>query len=71
MLVDNYIHIFAGVLSVAGVGLGYFISPWYFLIPVFVGLNLLQYGFTDFCPMGVLLRRVCGVEGNRARKEND
>jgi Inner membrane protein YgaP-like, transmembrane domain len=62
MTVDRYIHIFAGsvilvtlLLGVAGSPL--FVSPWFLALTAFVGANLLQYGFTNVCPMGWILRK--------------
>ena len=40
----------AGVVILAGLGLGYFVSPWFFLLIAFAGLNLLQSSVTGFCP---------------------
>ena len=69
MTVDRYIHVFAGsmillslLLGVAGSPL--FVSPWFLALTVFVGANLLQYGFTNVCPLGWLLRRL-GVPETR------
>ena len=50
------------LLSVA---LGWFVSPWWFLLTAFVGLNLLQSGFTRWCPMMAILRKV-GVRRTRS-----
>lgn len=57
MFSENVVHIVAGSLVLIGVSLGFFVSPWFLLIPVFVGLNLLQYGFSNFCTMEVILRK--------------
>lgn len=57
MYSENIVHIFAGSLVMAGVALGFFVSQWFLLIPVFVGLNLFQYGFTNFCGFDLILRK--------------
>jgi hypothetical protein len=69
MTVDRYIHIFAGsvilvtlLLGVAGSPL--FVSPWFLALTAFVGLNLFQYGFTDACPLGWMLKKF-GVKDGR------
>jgi hypothetical protein len=46
------------MLSVA---LGYWIHPAWFLFTAFVGLNLFQSAFSNWCPMMTFLRKL-GVE---------
>jgi hypothetical protein len=43
------------MLSVA---LGYWVSPNWFLFTAFVGLNLFQSAFTNWCPMMTFLRKL-------------
>jgi hypothetical protein len=43
------------MLSVA---LGYWVSPYWFLFTAFVGLNLFQSAFTNWCPMMTFLRKL-------------
>jgi len=50
------------LLSVA---LGYLVSPYFFLFTAFVGLNLLQSSFTNFCPLEIMLGKG-GLFGCRA-----
>jgi len=38
--VEDYIHVFAGAMVLASLALGYFWTPWWFLLTAFVGLNL-------------------------------
>jgi len=59
MSMHYWIRRIAGTLVLASVALGYWVSPWFFLITAFVGLNLLQSSFTRFCPM----ERVLGALG--------
>ena len=40
----------------------YFVSPWWLLLTAFVGLNLMQSGFTRWCPLEIFLRKL-GVPG--------
>jgi alkanesulfonate monooxygenase SsuD/methylene tetrahydromethanopterin reductase-like flavin-dependent oxidoreductase (luciferase family) len=35
-----------------------FVSHWALAFTAFVGLNLFQFGFTNFCPMGIILRKL-------------
>lgn len=56
MTIDNMLHLIAGFFVVASVTLGYYISPYFYLFTVFVGLNLFQSGLTHWCPMMAFLR---------------
>jgi hypothetical protein len=58
MNIDRAVMALAGTLTLVGVALGAFLSPWWLILPAFVGLNLLQASLTGFCPAAVLLRRV-------------
>lgn len=48
----------AGTMVLASVALGHFVSEWWYLLTVFVGLNLLQASFTGFCPAEMILARL-------------
>ena len=47
----------AGTFILVSLALGWFVSPWWLLFTAFVGANLLQSAFTNWCPMMTLLRR--------------
>ena len=47
----------AGTFILISVALGYWVSPYWYLFTAFVGLNLLQSGFTDWCPAMWMLRK--------------
>ncbi len=53
----------AGSLVLVSLALGYWVSPWFYLVTAFVGLNLLQSSFTRWCPAETVLRKL-GM-GNR------
>lgn len=40
----------AGVVTIIGVTIGFFVSSYGYLLVVFAGLNLLQSSFTNICP---------------------
>ena len=48
---------FAGIFILASLALGYFINPYFFLITTFVGFNLLQSSFTNWCPLQKMLEK--------------
>ena len=57
MNIDRIVLAFAGTLIVLSVALVHFVSPWWLLLTLFVGANLLQSAFTGFCPLALVLRR--------------
>ena len=62
MSVDRYLRMIAGFFVVLSVALGYYVSPYWYLFTAFVGLNLFQSAFTNWCPMMTFLRKA-GVKG--------
>ena len=58
MTVDRYLRLIAGALVTITVALGYWVSPYWFLFTGFVGLNLFQSAFTNWCPMMNILRKL-------------
>ncbi|HET7330793.1 DUF2892 domain-containing protein [Dyella sp.] len=57
MNIDRIVLAFAGGMVLLGLALGYFVSPWWFLLTLFVGANLLQSAFTGFCPLAKILAK--------------
>ena len=57
MTVDRYLRMIAGAFVVASLALGYYVSPYWYLFTAFVGLNLFQSAFTNWCPMMSFLRK--------------
>jgi hypothetical protein len=58
MTVERALRLIAGIFVLLSLGLGYCISPYWFLFTGFVGLNLFQSGLTNWCPAMVLLRKL-------------
>lgn len=58
MSVERWLRLIAGVVVMATVALGVWVSPWWFAFTGFVGLNLFQSAFTDWCPMVWLLEKL-------------
>ena len=63
MTINRYLRLIAGFFIVASVLLAHFQSLWWLLFAGFVGLNLFQSAFTDWCPMITLLRKLGVREG--------
>lgn len=57
MTIDRYLRLIAGAFVFLSVALGYFVSPYFLLFTAFVGLNLVQSAFTNWCPMMSILRK--------------
>jgi hypothetical protein len=58
MTVDRALRMIAGTFVVISLALGYWFSPYWYLFTAFVGLNLFQSAFTNWCPMMSILRKV-------------
>jgi hypothetical protein len=43
--------------------LGYFVSPWWFLLTAFAGLNLMQASVTGFCPAAIVFKKLGAKPG--------
>ena len=52
------LRLIAGGFVLLSVLLAVFVSPWFLLFTAFVGLNLVQSAFTNWCPMMTFLRRL-------------
>ena len=57
MTINRLVHVIAGAFILGSLALGWFVNEYWFLFTAFVGLNLLQSGFTNFCPMNSILRK--------------
>ncbi|MDX2217409.1 MAG: DUF2892 domain-containing protein [Burkholderiales bacterium] len=71
MTVERYIRIFAGCFILISLALGVeasplFLSKYWLWFTAFVGANLLQFGFTNFCPLGIILKKLGVPEGVNA-----
>ena len=65
MTVDRAVLAFAGFMVLLSLALGYYVHPAFFLLTVFVGLNLMQSAFTGFCPAAIAFRKM-GVRSGPA-----
>ena len=72
MTVDRLIHVFAGSFILLSLALGIegsplFVSRWALAFTAFIGANLLQFGFSQVCPLGWMLRKL-GVPETAAQR---
>jgi hypothetical protein len=62
MTVERWLRMIAGGLVAASVLLGIYVNANFLWFTLFVGLNLFQSAFTQWCPMMTILRK-SGVGG--------
>lgn len=58
MSLEQAVTAFAGVMILISVALTQLVSPWWWLLTAFVGLNLLQSAFTGICPAAMVMRKL-------------
>ncbi len=58
MTVDRAVMMFAGSLVLLSLALGFYVSPYWYLLTTFVGLNLVQASMTGFCPAAMIFREL-------------
>ena len=62
MNIERLLRMFAGGFVAASVLLGIYVNPNFLWFTLFVGLNLFQSAFTQWCPMMTILRKA-GIRG--------
>jgi len=58
MNIDRAVFAFAGIIVLASLTLGHFVSPYWLLLTAFAGLNMFQAAFTGFCPAAIIFKAV-------------
>ncbi|MDP8212722.1 MAG: DUF2892 domain-containing protein [Candidatus Zapsychrus exili] len=58
MTLERVLRAIAGVMVLISAALAYFVNPLWILLTVFIGLNLLQSAFTNWCPMIIILKKL-------------
>jgi hypothetical protein len=56
MTVERAIRMIAGIMVLLSLALAHWFSHWWLALTAFVGLNLLQSAFTNWCPAMTILR---------------
>jgi hypothetical protein len=62
MTVERSLRLIAGLFVLLSTALGIWVHPAFLWFTLFVGANLLQSAFTNWCPMMAILRKA-GVRG--------
>ena len=55
---EHIIRLVAGIMVLLGISLAYWVHIAWLLLPVFVGVNLIQSTFSNFCPLEVILKKM-------------
>lgn len=58
MNIDKAVLTFAGIVVLLGLTLGWLVSPYWFLLTAFAGMNMVQAGITGFCPAAIMFRKL-------------
>lgn len=58
MTLDRYLRMIAGAFVLISLALGTWVNPNWYYFTAFVGLNLFQSAFTNWCPMMSILRKL-------------
>jgi hypothetical protein len=58
MTVNRMVHVIAGAFILTSLALAHFVSPKWLFFTAFVGLNLMQSGFTNWCLMSTILKKL-------------
>lgn len=58
MCVERVLRLIAGAFVLLSLALGVWVNRNWFWFTAFVGVNLFQSGFTNWCPMMTILRKL-------------
>lgn len=58
MTIERLLRLIAGFFIMLSVALAVWHSPYWLAFTAFVGLNLFQSAFTNWCPMMTILRKL-------------
>jgi hypothetical protein len=58
MTMDRYLRMMAGFFVLLSLALGAWVNPNWYYFTAFVGLNLFQSAFTNWCPMITILKKL-------------
>jgi len=58
MTVNRIMHIVAGAFIMISLALAHYVNPKWLYFTAFVGVNLFQSGFTNWCLMATILKKL-------------
>jgi hypothetical protein len=56
--VEGAVRIFAGIMVLIATALVFWVSEWWLLFHVFIGINLIQSGITGFCLPEIVFKKM-------------
>jgi len=65
MTIDRAVMMFAGVVVLVSLALGFYVSAYWYLLTAFVGLNLIQASIMGFCPAAMIFKKL-GIQPGTA-----
>jgi hypothetical protein len=54
---ERTVRLLAGFLVTLSITLGYLVSPYWFLLTLFVGLNMMQSAFSRWCLAEIIIKK--------------
>ena len=63
MTIEKCVRIIAGTFVLMSVALAIWVSPWWLIWTMLIGVNLVQSAFTGWCPAEILLKKY-GIPGS-------
>lgn len=70
MKLQLIIRRFAGTFILASLVLAHYYSRYWLWLAAFVGFNLIQSSFTNFCPLEIILKKLGVGAADSARGDN-
>jgi hypothetical protein len=64
MNIDKAVLMFAGFVVLLGLALGWLVSPYWYLLTAFAGLNMFQASITGFCPAAMVFKKLGVRDGS-------
>jgi hypothetical protein len=58
MTVERALRLMAGIVILVSIALAHYVSPNWYWLTAFVGLNLFQSAFTNWCPAMTIFRKL-------------
>ena len=58
MTIERMLRLIAGLFVLVSLALGHWVNEYWYLFTAFVGFNLFQSGFTNWCPMMTFLHKL-------------
>ena len=58
MSLERTLRMIAGFFVMLSLAMGYYVDPNWYFFTAFVGLNLFQSAFTNWCPMMTILKKL-------------